>query len=149
MSREPKYSYIPIGSRWLVIRWERSGNGVLGDKVAEFPSREEARRECFRLNGWSYKEPETAKKVIYKSNLGWDDMPNWLKHVVVVNIRPYMDAEVENAMETLNKIRGEVVESLKLIKPKVPIMLEVREDEGESVFFIARTGRVLVSVYVK
>ena len=32
-----------------------------GDKVGEFPTSEEARKECYRLNGWKYEEPEKRK----------------------------------------------------------------------------------------
>ncbi|WOG19693.1 hypothetical protein [Bacteroides thetaiotaomicron] len=55
-SSQPEYSYAPIYSRWAVYRWTESGNISTGDKVAEFPTHEEARRECYRLNGWKYKE---------------------------------------------------------------------------------------------
>lgn len=50
----PEYTYGPHGRRWAVYRWEVSPGGSTGTKVAEFATREEARRECFRLNGWKY-----------------------------------------------------------------------------------------------
>lgn len=56
MSSRPKYSYEPKGSSWWVIRWEETVDFGTGEKIAEFPTREEARKECYRLNGWKYKE---------------------------------------------------------------------------------------------
>jgi hypothetical protein len=38
-----------------------TGSISTADKVDEFPTREEARKECYRLNGWKYKEPEKRK----------------------------------------------------------------------------------------
>ena len=37
------------------------GDIVMVDKVGEFPTSEEARKECYRLNGWKYEEPEKRK----------------------------------------------------------------------------------------
>lgn len=59
-----KYGYRPCGRCWAVYLFTtyRPGNGssaklfTTGDKVAEFLTREEARRETYRLNGWRYKE---------------------------------------------------------------------------------------------
>lgn len=45
-----RYEYTPRRNGWAV--YDESGN-----KVAEFSTKEEARRECYRLNGWKYKEP--------------------------------------------------------------------------------------------
>ena len=59
--RCPKYSYAPIGSRWAVYHWLEIGDIVTVDKVGEFPTSEEARKECYRLNGWKYEEPEKRK----------------------------------------------------------------------------------------
>lgn len=59
-NREPEYSYAPRYSHWAVYRWERTGTIRTGEKVAEFPTREEARKECYRLNGWEYKEAEKS-----------------------------------------------------------------------------------------
>ena len=60
--RRPKYSYAPVGSRWAVYHWlEIRGYQYTVDKVGEFPTSEEARKECYRLNGWKYEEPEKRK----------------------------------------------------------------------------------------
>lgn len=58
-SSRPEYSYEPKGSSWRVIRWEITGNFGSGTQVATFPTREEARKECYRLNGWKYTGPRS------------------------------------------------------------------------------------------
>lgn len=58
------YEYCPRGKGWAVYRrtMYRKGDGfpprifTSGEKVAEFRTREEARREAYRLNGWHYTE---------------------------------------------------------------------------------------------
>lgn len=55
----PEYSYAPTGSRWAVYHWVENGNISTADKVAEFPTREEARKECYRLNGWKCRKSGT------------------------------------------------------------------------------------------
>lgn len=55
-----EYRYHPRGRRWAVYKEETCldktlsppGEFTLGTKVAEFATREEARREVYRLNGW-------------------------------------------------------------------------------------------------
>lgn len=59
-----KYGYQPHGRCWAVYLFTTYRQGdtsqayqfTSGDKVAEFLTREEARRETYRLNGWRYKE---------------------------------------------------------------------------------------------
>lgn len=55
----PEYSYAPIGSRWAIYHWKESSNISTGDKVTEFFTREEARKECYRLNGWKDQAPKS------------------------------------------------------------------------------------------
>lgn len=147
--RKPEYSYEPKGSRWVVLKWEHSGNISTGDKVYEYSEREEARKECFRLNGWKYTEPVPMRCLDYKSNLRWDDMPGWLKYVVLVNINPCLGKEVKDEVGTLEVMREAIVNSIKMQRVRVPIKLEVREDEGRKVLFLARSGRVLISIYIR
>lgn len=62
-----EYCYHPRGKRWAVYReetWQDDGASIpggftFGTKVAEFATRDEARREVYRLNGWKMK----GKKV--------------------------------------------------------------------------------------
>lgn len=57
MSNQPKYTYSRRFSWWSVYRMTYfPEGGSSGDKVASFPTKEEARKECYRLNGWKWKE---------------------------------------------------------------------------------------------
>lgn len=61
------YEYRPRGRWWAVYLrvTYRQGDSLpprifsLGDKVGEYPTREEARREVYRRNGWNYRERRT------------------------------------------------------------------------------------------
>lgn len=46
-------------------------------------------------------------------------------------------------------MRDEITETIRGQKVRVPVRVEVREDEGERALLIIRSGRGLVSVYVK
>lgn len=149
MNSQPKYSYEAKGSRWVVYRWEYSGNSASGTIVYESFNREQARKECFRLNGWKYKEPAPVKEVVYKSNVGWEHMPEWLKYIIVACINPRSNIPVADENVLLEEMREEIAESLRKQRIRVPIKVELREDEGVWVLFVKRSGRVLISIYVK
>lgn len=55
MPNQPEYTYSPRGSRWCVYRMEYGKNGSVGTKIAEFATRQMARDEVYRLNGWKIK----------------------------------------------------------------------------------------------
>lgn len=133
----------------MVIRWTNLGTSASGEVVARFFTKEEARKECFRLNGWNYKEPSPVRQVIYKSNMQWKDMPGWLKFVVITNINPRMNVPVTDEAAILGEMRDEIAECIRSQQIRVPVLVEVREDEGEKVLLVMRSGRVLISVYVK
>lgn len=149
MNNQPKYSYEPKGHKWVVYEWEYCGNTQSGTKVYESSDREQARKECFRLNGWKYKEPTLVKEIIYKSNVHFEHMPGWLKFVVITNINPRLNVPVTNEVEVLNQMRDEIAETIRGQKVRVPVRVEVREDEGERALLMIRSGHGLVSVYVK
>lgn len=62
------YEYAPRGRRWAVCLriTYRQGDCFpprifsIGEKVGEYPTREEARREVYRRNGWKYRERRTT-----------------------------------------------------------------------------------------
>ena len=60
-----------------------------------------------------------------------------------------MNVSVTNEVEVLNQMRDEIAETIRGQKVRVPVRVEVREDEGERALLIMRSGRGLVSVYVK
>ncbi|RGN33845.1 hypothetical protein [Bacteroides oleiciplenus] len=59
-----QYTYRPLRRRWAVYHetMYRQGDSyppklsTIGTKVCEYQTREEARREVYRLNGWTYRE---------------------------------------------------------------------------------------------
>lgn len=61
MNNRPKYTYEAQGRNWAVYRWVYTAGGSQGTKVDSFQDREEARKECYRLNGWKY-TPQINKK---------------------------------------------------------------------------------------
>ena len=111
--------------------------------------REQARKECFRLNGWKYKEPSPVRQVVYKSNLGWENMPGWLKFVVIIKINPHLNVPVTDEAGVLSKMRDEIAEAIRSQRVRVPVRVEVREDEGKMGLLVIRSGRGLISIYVK
>lgn len=62
--KSTKYGYCRRGRGWSVYReetWMDKGSSPPGEftsgtKVGEYPTKEEARREVYRLNGWKMKE---------------------------------------------------------------------------------------------
>ena len=51
-----RYTYQPKGGWWAVYKWKSVGSGLVGEKIAEYPTREQARSEVYRLNGWKEKQ---------------------------------------------------------------------------------------------
>lgn len=49
---EEYYEYRPHGRNWVVYRIRHDATGSTGTKVGQFLTKEEARREVYRLNGW-------------------------------------------------------------------------------------------------
>lgn len=47
------YEYFPQGRTWAVYHFKRTASGWEGTKVDTFLTKEEARRETYRLNGWN------------------------------------------------------------------------------------------------
>lgn len=54
----PEYTYSPKGSLWVVYKMTYKGAFTSGTKVFDSQIKEEAKKECYRLNGWKYKEPD-------------------------------------------------------------------------------------------
>lgn len=50
----PEYTFERDSSTWAVVRWRKSesGNSYVGEKIATYILREDARKEVYRLNGW-------------------------------------------------------------------------------------------------
>ena len=50
--KKPKYKYYYHFGWWRVDKMTYFENGNIGTKVTEFATKEEARKETYRLNGW-------------------------------------------------------------------------------------------------
>lgn len=55
---QPHYGYRRYMGSWSVYYYEPAGNGWTGTKVCTKQTREEARDEVYRLNGWKKKKVE-------------------------------------------------------------------------------------------
>lgn len=51
-----RYEYKPHGRRWAIYLITYTDKGGSGTKVDEKPTKEEARVEVYRLNGWKLKD---------------------------------------------------------------------------------------------
>lgn len=50
-----RYEYMPRGRRWGIYLMTYTENGATGQKIGEKATKEEARAEVYRLNGWKQK----------------------------------------------------------------------------------------------
>lgn len=53
-----RYEYEPRRGCWAIYRVVYTENGAVGEKVDEKATKEEARAETYRLNGWDIKRQE-------------------------------------------------------------------------------------------
>ena len=57
MSRKfGQYYYAPHGRRWGIWLWKEFGTGGIGEFVKDCQTKDEARSEVYRLNGWVEKK---------------------------------------------------------------------------------------------
>lgn len=53
MVKEGQYLYRPHRNMWGIFRYHDHGNGYSANEfIVDFPTKEEARAEVYRLNGW-------------------------------------------------------------------------------------------------
>lgn len=50
-----RYEYMPHGRHWAIYLVTYTEKGAAGQKISEKATREEARAEVYRLNGWKEK----------------------------------------------------------------------------------------------
>ena len=55
MMRNGQYYYAPHRRMWGIWKYHGNGNGCHGDFVKDVPTKEEASKEVYRLNGWKPK----------------------------------------------------------------------------------------------
>lgn len=58
--KKPEYTYSRWFGQWRVYKMQYIGDSVYGEKVADFGSKEEARAETYKLNGWKTKTNQGA-----------------------------------------------------------------------------------------
>ena len=57
MSRKfGQYYYAAHGRRWGIWLWKEFGSGGIGEFVKDCQTKDEARSEVYRLNGWTEKK---------------------------------------------------------------------------------------------
>ena len=147
MSNQPEYSYKPKGSIWGVYYWKYFGDIATGTKVYESLDRELAKKECFRLNNWKYKEPFLVKYLAYKSNVNLEDMPEWLKLVVTKFINPRLNMQVVDGDRILNKMRDDIADLIRKQHVRIPVLVEIHKNEKEKGLFVIHSGTELISLY--
>ena len=65
MNRKPKYTYEPRGHQWAVLSWEYIKTVSIGSKIATYETKEEARSEVYRLNGWKLPVQEIKPWMVH------------------------------------------------------------------------------------
>lgn len=87
-------------------------------------------------------------KLIYKSNLKAKKMPAWLTCILNITLDGINKNNVlEDTPEEFEYIRWMLDEDLKQLQANSDVTTELVTDEGQSVIFIKRSGRVLASIY--
>lgn len=52
---QAKFNFFPRGSRWAVYEWENKEH-TRAKYITDYPTRDEAKTEVYRLNGWKLKK---------------------------------------------------------------------------------------------
>lgn len=89
------------------------------------------------------------KRLIYKSNLRRDRMPEWLRFIIAQVLERYNGIALTGSLADFMLIRVAVDAALRELKVKNPVGTRLAIDEGEMALFIERSGRVLISIYIK
>lgn len=93
---------------------------------------------------------EAMKQLIIKSNLQRNKMPEWLLFIIDETLsRLGQEIPVDGSREEFEYIQWMIDCDLKLFKLKTPVCTELVTDEGETVLFIKRSGRIIISIYIK
>lgn len=52
VTKDGQYYYAPHRRMWGVWQWHQFKNGGVGTFYKDYPTKEDARKEVYRLNGW-------------------------------------------------------------------------------------------------
>lgn len=90
------------------------------------------------------------KQLIYKSNLKPDKMPAWLTCLLNITLDSINKNHVfGDSIEDYEWIQWILNTDLKELQVKSDVTTELATDEGKTALFIKRSGRILVSIYIK
>lgn len=90
------------------------------------------------------------KRLTVKSNLRRERMPEWLLFILDITLDGLgKAAPLDGTYEEFEYIQWAVRSDLELLKVKNNITADLVSAESETVLFIKRGGRILVSVYIK
>ncbi|MEL3904425.1 MAG: hypothetical protein P1P63_04870 [Treponemataceae bacterium] len=54
--KQPEYTFQRESGVWAIVHWRKAPNGgYIGEKIATYDLKEDARREVYRLNNWRYR----------------------------------------------------------------------------------------------
>lgn len=88
------------------------------------------------------------KQLIYKSNLRPERMPAWLTCILNITLDSLNRSNTLcGSPEEFRDIRRIITDDLRQLQVKSEVTAELVTDEGQSVIFIKRSGRILVSIY--
>lgn len=88
------------------------------------------------------------KQLIYKSNLKPAGMPIWLACILNITLNSLNRSNTLcGSPEEFRDIRRIITDDLRQLQVKSEVTAELVTDEGQSVIFIKRSGRILVSIY--
>lgn len=87
-------------------------------------------------------------KFIYKSNLRRERMPEWLKYITDYTLQEFNSLFPSGSAFDFEMLEWAIKQDLKLLG-KENATATLVTDEGETVIFIKRTGRTLISIYFK
>lgn len=92
------------------------------------------------------------KQLTYKCNLSKEKRPEWLRRIISA-LHTLMAQRMTGAAGDFAAIHADLsrlIYQLHLagtLKSKVTV--ELATDEGETVLFVKRSGRILISIYIK
>lgn len=92
------------------------------------------------------------KQLTYKCNLAKEKRPEWVKRIISALHTLMSQRMMGNASDfaAVHADLCQLVYQMNLAGViKSPVKVEVVTDDGETVVFIKRSGRIIISIYIK
>ena len=87
-------------------------------------------------------------QLTYKSNLKPDKTPAWLTCILNITLPSINKSNpLDGTTEEFEYIRWIIDDDIRQLQVSSDVTTELVTDEGQSVIFIKRSGRILVSIY--